>query len=213
MIILIVVGINILMERFKQTLPWLSFVIMILFLGPPGRTAAEHLRHGWEHQNNKDVMTVLKTHYQPGDMIFLNNEAQYPFLYYAKRLDFQDKISRISIPVLNEKRFNGLQVGLFLDDLSMNNGKKFIKLKRHIFCFNEDKFSGEVMVGEDIDRFYEIHTTIDDTFGRQPREWLVFSNIEPRAEEFILKVFDQRAKRTLQMQAKDASIYLYELLK
>jgi hypothetical protein len=64
-------------------------VILILLLAPPLVSASNLLVNPYLREEIKPVISYVKTHQRPGDIIYIFQRGKYQFEYYAKRYGYQ----------------------------------------------------------------------------------------------------------------------------
>ncbi len=77
-------------------------VILILLLAPPLVSASNLLVNPYLREEIKPVISYVKTHQQPGDIIYIFQRGKYQFEYYAKRYGYQPGDYIIGVEDLDE---------------------------------------------------------------------------------------------------------------
>jgi hypothetical protein len=139
----------------------------------------------------RSVAFYFKAHQQPGDKLYLNNEAQWGFDFYC----------------LLFKPVKIVSLGIILQDLEQDNRGKFGGI-----VSSDDTVKSRIYASD------SVYTTGPESPGgvwtqlpRSGRTWVLFSQMNPVTEQFFLQCFDQWGQRLDTVKRQNAALYLYDL--
>lgn len=171
-----------------------STVIMLvlvaaLFFCPPTKVDAR-LPGSQKREDMRKIMSYLKNHYRDGEEVYLNNSAQYAYIYYYIYHGFDSKsvfVSKIADSFRKKPEF------VPHEDIEYRqwnfDGKRCYFLEAPI-----DKRPGILTAGEN---------------GTESRVWLIFAHARQPHKKEILNYFNANGERLDEYRADGASLYLY----
>ena len=157
----------------------------------------------------------MQENYQAGDVIYLNNFAQYPFFYYVRRTGLFKKM----IKEFNVKKWGealGVKELRVISDFVLKDERgQFFRFEKIPFYFNqmgclrgsECEEGGE---GEENPIIFKVYHQTPIFSEKERRIWLFLSHFKLIKSDFVLSCFERKAKKVLTFEKKGAAVYLFE---
>lgn len=191
-IIFISEGFAVLMRK-NKIISAIAISIFFIFITPAVINTVKNIISPRQHEEIRPLMAFLKDHQLEGDILYLNNSAQFAYLYYLPYLNF-----KFTLPIL----------GYFDDEIVQRSPveNSFIP-----FWFSTNSPYGILYVSSEVRVKSEFQPEYQS--NQYPkRVWLLLSHItKDGSDQFIKQCFDARGKMLLEKKAYGAWLYLYEL--
>jgi len=187
-----------------------GLIIVMLLFHLPVSNASLNLMHNRVFEENRVVMEYFRDHYVPGDAIFMNTSAQFPFWYYAGKLKFSGDLHKESVGYSDEKWMRGVRVGQFSRYLGSHEGQKYTGYKFNFHVFDDDGFYRSLMTNDLTEQQYIVFANTMTKPVESPRAWLILSRVDPAIGDIIKKYFRNVGKELQAFEKKGAAIYLFD---
>lgn len=170
----------------------LSSILLILVLAQPVSEACFHVMKPRYIAETRPLLTYLKSQQQKGDSLYLNNEAQYAYSYYALALNFQ---TTPKIP------------GVLSNHLSSKNEEELLCVlhKKYNF-YSAIHASGQLTPG----KVNPGHHHLTELEGKG-RTWILFAQADRQVEEYFIRILQSRGREIDHRKSQGADLYLFDL--
>jgi len=203
-------GVSLIARQLPKGSSVTALVLAGLLILHPVTSAWTHMRQGYFYEDNRPVMQYVQNNYQPGDLIFLNDQGVFIFFYYIHKLKFHESLPK------KPKRIDGRDLYVYSPLGRLNE------------CFYDDRRREIIpyrfieMVGDDYGRYWgefqkpycilKGKGSLNFLGGR--RIWLLFLH-EPSlpVRQFILDLFGRNGRHLQSIELRRASAYLFDLSK
>jgi len=170
----------------------IAAVILLAVLS--GRSTADAVRHLFAPRGvsqTRQVMTALKDRQRPGDVIYMNSEAQYAYCYYTQALGYS---------------FTPRIVGIINNQLNEKDGEPFIYLYHYGRGFDSRLYRSGRMTPGVVNPARHALSYLE---GRG-RVWILCAQMNPDAEKFFLRQAEKQGGRVSVVKKMNAALYLYD---
>jgi hypothetical protein len=165
------------------------FLIIGMLLINPLWRCGYHVVKPRQISEVRPLLIYLKNHQQKGDAIYLNNEAQYVYLYYRQyyRFPFSPKI-----------------LGVLSDDIRADETGTFGYVFHSFRGFDSKLYQdGRLLPGQVNPQIHDMKE-----MALSQRTWLFFSQEKPQAEKYFFEYFCQKGKPVVKIKDVWTSLYL-----
>ena len=159
-ILLIAEGVDYIRRKSRYKLAAIvSILLLFLLLVPPLGSASQLLVKPYLRGEIKPVISYVKTHQQPGDVLYIYQRGQYQFMYYAKKFGYQKGDYIIGVDDLDKydgKKLSEAEWKRYQNDLDKLRGNKRVWLLfSHATVASENKRIKSYLdsIGKQIDFF------------------------------------------------------------
>ncbi|HLF17526.1 MAG TPA: hypothetical protein VI749_01360 [Candidatus Omnitrophota bacterium] len=173
--------------------PLLAAVTAVLLLFYPLRSALGYISHQQSKEDIRSVMAVLKGQKQPQDSLYINDSAQYGYVYYHCYFGWKEPEARLI---------------KFSDEVFHDARGPYIYLWPMSVSFDERGCYATSASTEDFTKHYLSGRGV---FGENKRTWLVYSHPRLRLPEFIPAYLDREGKAGPSTKARNAAALVYDL--
>jgi len=151
-----------LLKTRSKSIAIISVLSIVLLLAPPLLNASTRLVKPYLKEEIKPVISYVKNHQQPGDVLYIYQRGEYQFKYYASRYGYREGDYIIGVDDLD--KFDGKRVSVeewkrYKKDLDNLRGNKRVWLifsHANITAENEMIKSYLDSIGNKIDEFHSI---------------------------------------------------------
>ncbi len=209
--ILVAQGVQFVLEKIQKIkasgaiVSLIEMVVIVIILLPV-------LKNSWQfhhcHYNSRAAIQYLQENYRPGDKLFFNSGALYPFWYYVSSLNFSDRIPKEKSLLKSGISGEGMVAGKFYDSLQSADGNPYAGFEYQTHFYDE---KGYFQTAEALTETYKIFKNAAFDFGIKGRVWITLLHISPEVHQLILQVLDRQGKRLTQFEKEGAYVYLYDL--
>jgi len=170
-------------------------VLIFLIFSMPVYKAGYYLFHKRSITEIRPLMRYLKSKIKQSDALYLNDAAQYAYLYYLNRFNFENKSRR---------------VGIFSDRLVKQGPNAFVH-----FLYEDWEFVNPR------DFFIKVHPNTNtriypNSVGiltKAKRAWIVLSQASAEQEKFLIRYLDTICTKLNEIRSHKAVLLLYDLKK
>ena len=174
-----------------------SFVIhwglLCVLLLHPLKTAAHSLTHSYAQEETRGLVRYLKEHQQEGDALFINNAAQYAYIYYHGYYRFTQSIN----PFVK-----------IVDKIERDEKGRMMFIRSEHYDFDENGAYKEIKSKGDWTTVFEHDFR---PFGGNRRTWILLTHIPEDTREFILELLGRDGIPLKQLKEGGSALYLYDL--
>lgn len=211
--LLISYGLDFLLERFSRKNFLIFCAAMVFIFATPAANAISHLTQSLPTVDNRQMLTFFSKNYQPGDRVFINDGARYPYYYYASSLGYGLKIEKEK-HILPKGSVMLAPLGIFMDETFFSRDERVALLVYEHLYF--DKNGAWQAAASQAKTPFRIMTRENlDLFLGEGRTWLLFSNSDEKmrtaVEEHIRPFFLTRGKEILSYEGSGVSARLYDI--
>ena len=209
MVLILAEGVLTIAALFKRKSAFMVFVLAGALLWHPAIRAGRHFINGYFHEDNRQVMQYLRSHYQTGDLISLTSQGFFPYLYYAYQLRFFEILPVWPDEIGEEKLFAYPFLGRFDESFFEDDSGRYLDFVFVLpFINNQGQFR-QMLMQKNFLSFDEKSVWQDDF---PQRVWIVFMHEPPQPiKKFILDLLGRSGPRQQALEAQGASVYLYRL--
>lgn len=216
-LILLAEGILFVFSRTRYTKGVVGAGLVLVLLYQPVVTAGYYLVHPHCKQvhhvcreESRPVLRYLKKHYQPGDELFFNFSAQFPFWYYVGSLKMYEKIPYRYLGDYQGQILQGYTIGQFYEGVELWDGLPYARLRYQHDAYTEHGFFRRTAYDEELTPVFANGALLKGKLQGVARAWVVFIHDDPRGSNLVLKAFDQLGQRVRAEVREGAAVYLYE---
>ncbi len=173
--LLIARGITFLLQQNKKHFTVGAVVLMIFLIVPSFSHIHDYLLTPPLKGGLRSVMQQLKPHLRNGDIVYMNNSAQWSFFYYAHTLKLGP---------------TDMIVGLIADESKYKDSLRYTRMfyKRWTWMTNPTDRFLEVSYKKSL---RDIDAENLDALPSHPRAWLILSGTNAEQKEFLLDYFNK----------------------
>jgi len=169
----------------------IALTLLIVFFARPTMKALGHITKPRYVAETKKIMQIMKAKQLKGDVLYLNNEAQYAFWYYAGAYQYP------STP---------RAIGIISDDLKTDERGPYVFLYHNEKDYDSRVYAaGQLVPGKRNPQAHDL-SELEGT----GRVWILCSQMEPEAQAFFVKRADEKGQRRTVIEDKGAALYLYD---
>jgi len=186
---------------------------LVLFADPLLKSA-QGLVKDYCRQDNREAMEFLNSQYKPGDFVFMNSAAQFPFWYYGSRLKMARFFEQTWAGRENGVIKKGVKIGKFWEGSRRINGRNCLLFRYEFNFYNENycyvkSLIKTTLTPEDISLVIEGFPFNHPVEGK--RVWIVLGDSWPLFEKVVTGSFGLRFPKILEFRKKGISLYLYQV--
>jgi len=170
-----------------------AIVLMGCFFIQPISKTLRHIVEPRSIVETRDLMKILKKEQIKGDFMYMNNEAQNVFWYYAQSQEYT------YVPQI---------IGITSDKLRRDNRGEYVYLMHYEKNFDSKVYGADRLAPGKVNP--SLHS-LNELEG-VGRTWILFSQIHPDAERHFIKCLDERGTKIWVEKVKGASLYLYDFM-
>jgi len=189
----------------------IGLVLCSLLFYQPLKNAVFFLTHSRDNEQTRDVMEYFSKQYMPGDTLFMNPSAQYPFWYYASNMKFSEDLDRRVIGIYKGEKVEGVEVWQFSRFLGNQEGIPFTSVRTIYHVFDGEGYFRRILVNEKATNEQVITAGKIDKVSNSKRAWLILSRVDPDIRNIILGYFNNVGRQVTKLEKRGAAIYLYDL--
>ncbi|MCA9400987.1 MAG: hypothetical protein KC713_05135 [Candidatus Omnitrophica bacterium] len=190
MLIVIATGLQWITQRILANNRILSYCLVILCLASSAVQASTYVLQSRQREDMGRVMKYFGKHYLPGDSLFINNEAQYAFSYYAGIYD----LPKVGL------------IGMIVDD---TRPKKVERLEiRYRHALHHGAFWIGYYRGKEVNAWIRENRA---AFKTNSRVWFILAHYSAKQRAWLEQYLDKKGKRILFEESNGAVAYLYDL--
>ncbi len=174
----------------------ISFIILTLLFAAPIHTSWASLTRKRETAEVRPLVLHLKQDWKSGDALFVENDTQYPYFYYLRRLNFNSGPRPMAVfsnrPFMDEK-----------------TGEHFFLIAYEGWRSCEEIKPGNMIPCVD----KRVYSDSRGVFPKTPRAWFLLAQTRDGLEEFLLKYLNKIGKKVKEVRTPTSSLLLYDLSK
>ena len=181
------------MQCKRKNIVLLNGIFLAVLFVYPIKTTAYSLMYSYSKEEIKPLMRYLKKHRQSGDALFINNSAQYAYIYYLGYYRFTDSINpfiKIVDHLDRDEKGRNIFIRSEYYDFDKNGVYKGIKEKGNLLTISEDT---------------------SKPFGGNQRTWVLLTHIPAYTQEFILELLGRDGVQLKKLKENGSFLYLYDL--
>ena len=167
--------------------------LLCVLLLHPLKTAAHSLTHSYAQEETRGLVRYLKEHQQEGDALFINNAAQYAYIYYHGYYRFTQSIN----PFVK-----------IVDKIERDEKGRMMFIRSEHYDFDENGAYKEIKSKGELTTVFE-HAL--RPFGGNRRTWILLTHIPEDTREFILELLGRDGIPLKQLKEGGSALYLYDL--
>jgi hypothetical protein len=212
--LLLSTGLVFLYEKLPRRLIGLGLILGICVFYRPIVDSAYNLTHQRVKTENRNMLAFFNQHYRPGDHVFVNSEAEYPFYYYAHALGYGVNLDMKRVTFLGKAALS-FPMAIVSDTRHFPDQKDWLLLVNVIAFFDQEGyFKGNHLIG---DHPYKIFNQANSGHFLKPgRTWILLSQQDAQIlseTSSILndQIFISRGKLLLEFKDKGVSAHLYQV--
>jgi hypothetical protein len=208
LLVVLASGVGAVAHRAAVYRPWLAWIVVAAVLAYPAGVAAQYIVKLRGNEQNREAMAYLTAHYQPGDMIAISPQAQYPFWYYGKRLGLN---ARMPLHDMGEGLFGASVIQLF-PDVFVQDGQEMLALRRTISVYDAKGYYRKFMLmGRGSDVMF-IPSGSPQLLKGMGRVWVFLSHHnKPEYPHFVDDVFSRAGQRLDRFDGPGVTVSLYNI--
>lgn len=184
-------GINSLMSRNRVFLAGGLLIFGVLIIAPVS-TCAYHMLHPRTAVEIRPLLAYLKNHQLPGDEIYMNNEAQFSYLYYQRYFHF---------PYVPHKR------GFFSDSIFSDEGGAFCYIFHNDYGFDSRLYASGPLLPGKVNP--QKHNLTELELGE--RTWVLFAQAKKPAQAHCLQWLGRKGRQVDEVRTTGAALYLFHV--
>lgn len=181
------------MQGKRKNIVLLNGILLVVLFVYPLKTAAYSLMYSYSKEEIKPFMRHLKQYQRSGDALFINNSAQYAYIYYLRYYRFTDSINPFTKIVDNpdwDEKGRNIFIRSEHYDFDKNGGYKGVKEKGDLLTISEET---------------------PKPFGGNQRTWIFLTHIPENTHEFVLELLDRDGIQLKKLKENGSFLYLYDL--
>ncbi len=189
---------------------WMAAAVVAVVLALPVVEAARHVVTPRGQEENREAMIYLAAHYQPGDMIAVSPQAQYPFWYYGQRFGLNQ---RLPMHRVGPEGAAATPVIQLFPDIIVNGGARSLALRRTLSIYDAAGHYRKFMVvgrGEAV----MVSAASPQQLQGMGRVWVFLSHHnDPEYPAFVQGVFSAAGSKIDDFQRPGVALMLYNIPK
>ena len=208
LLVVVAVGVRDISFKLSAYKFWAGVVFVVaVFIYPVG-VASQFVVKPRGNEQNREAMAYLTQHYQPGDVIAISPQAQYPFWYYGQRLGLN---VRMPLHGVGDGSFAAPVIQLFPDVVS-KNGEDMLALRRTLSVYDASGYYRRFMLmGKGSDALF-VPAGSPQLLKGMGRVWVFLSHHnDPRYPQFVDGVFAKAGKRLDYFERPGVTVALYQV--
>jgi hypothetical protein len=185
-------------------------VMSIALIGmSPIRSSWNLINESQDFEESRPIMQAFAKDYQPGDAIFLNRYAEWPFYIYGYSLGFNQQLTKEDAGWWQGKQRQGVKVGRIYDNLGKEQGVDVAGWRYVYYVYNEEGKIVEALMNEhsDVHLLSEKYLFLS---ANHHRIWVILIHYSPEIYDFVLSQMDLRGRRIKTLVLRGASLFLYD---
>ncbi len=207
-------GIDFVSRRYFKNNQWILVILLMLVFGKPLIDSGRFLFENRTKTENRELLTFFSDNYKPGDAVYLNQGARYPYYYYALSLGYGQKVKKIKHHMPDGRQEDLFVMGVFID-----SPVSFGQQKLSPFVYEYLQFDQRGMLQRTLHPAQELIRVMslknEGLFIKPGRNWLLISlddeGMFDEAQRRLESIFEQRGRVILKYEAKGVAGYLYEI--
>jgi hypothetical protein len=162
-----------------------------------------------DFEESRPIMQAFARDYRPGDAIFLNRYAEWPFYIYGYGLGFNRRLEKGDAGWWRGQQWQGVKVGRIYDNLGNDQGADVAGWRYVYYVYGEGGQIVEALMDNpsEVHLLNEEHLFLPDS---RCRVWIILIHYSPEVYDFVLSQMDRRGKRIKTLVRKRASLFLYD---
>ena len=206
LLVVLASGVREVARRLASYKSWMAWVVVAAVLVSPLGVAAQYIVKPRGNEHNREAMAYLTAHYQPGDLIAISPQAQYPFWYYGQRFGLN---ARMPLHGIGEGMFATPVIQLF-PDVVTQGGQQMLALRKTLSIYDAKGYYRRFMLmgkGSDVVFIPSVSPQLLKGMGRV---WVFLSHHnDPKYPQFVDDVFSRAGQKLDHFEGLGVSVSLY----
>ncbi len=188
---------------------WFAVGIIIVSLVLPVTAALANAVRPREKEENRQAMDFLASHFQPGDLIAISPQAQYPFWYYGQRTGLNNKLALHPLP--NDGLFAASVIQIF-PNVVTDKGVAMLVLRHVVNVYDREGYYRKFLLmghASDVVRVPEMSL---DAIKGMGRVWVFLSHHNDlQYPRFVDRVFSRAGEKLAGFERPGVAVFLYNI--
>ena len=181
------------MQHKRKVVALLSGVFLAVLFIYPVKTAVHSLKYSYSKEEMRPVVRYLKEHQQPGDALFINNSAQYGYIYYHGYHCFTDSIN----PFMK-----------IVDKIEYDEKGRLLFMRSEQYDFDGNGAYQGIEHKGDLITVFEHDPR---PFRNNRRTWILLTHIPEDTRGLILELLNRHGTQLRQLKKGGSALFLYDL--
>jgi hypothetical protein len=195
-------------SRLRRYGAWVVVLVVGIVLVSPLQVAVSKALMPRGQEENREAMQYIAEHFQPGDDVYISNQAQYPFWYYGQKFGLIKKLQLQPVPGGGIAAWTPQ---LFPDPIR-EQGREYIALRRGLGVYDDEGFYRKLLFVKGMSEPVFIPVAAPELLKGKGRVWVFLSHHNsPEYPAYIDKAFSGAGTKIDSFERPSAAVFLYKL--